>query len=71
MPRDLANLLAPGVVREQVELAGAVGPEVDRVPDPHRVGVVGARFRLRDLFDASQSLEKEIQKLTGSLKYGR
>jgi hypothetical protein len=49
--RELLDLLALRVERKQVELAGAIRTEVDDVADPHRIGVVGARWGLRDLFD--------------------
>ena len=48
---DLAHGFGARVVREQIELAEAVGPEIDRVADPLRADVVRARRRLRDLLD--------------------
>ena len=38
------------VVRVEVELAIAVGQEIDRLADPHRLGVVAAPGGLGDLF---------------------
>ena len=40
VPGELLDRLRLRVVRVQVELAVAVGAEVDRVADPHRIGVV-------------------------------
>ena len=37
------------IVRVQVELAVAIGEEVDRLADPHRLGVVAAAGGLGDL----------------------
>ena len=41
--------LGLGVVRVEVELAVAIGEEVDGLADPHRLGVVAAAVRLGDL----------------------
>ncbi len=51
MLRDLTNLFALRVVGEHVEFAVAIGSEIDRVANPHRIGVVRSCFRLRDLVD--------------------
>src|SRR4029079_13743508 len=48
---EAANLLRARVVRVDVELAVAIGAEVDGVADPLRVDVVRATFGLRNLFD--------------------
>ncbi len=58
MPGQLRDLLRIAVEGEQVELAGAVGEEIDRVADPHRVRVVAAALGLGDLLDA-QPVERE------------
>ncbi len=45
----LADELGLRVKREQVELPPAIGEEVDRVSQPHRLGVVATSFRLWNL----------------------
>ena len=46
---ELTHLAAGAIEREQVDLAGAIGPEVDAVADPHRVDVVRSIRGLRHL----------------------
>src|SRR5258708_4166395 len=47
--------------RVGVEAAAAVGEEVAGAAEPHRVGVVGARLRLRDLVDGIRLVVEDHQ----------
>src|SRR4051812_21827791 len=48
---EASNFLRAAIVRVDIELAVAIGAEIDRVVDPLRVYVVGASRGLRNLFD--------------------
>src|SRR5687767_11524269 len=64
--RELSDRLRLWVVREEIELAGAIGEEIYAAADGHGLGVIGPARGLRNLLDRMATRVEEKKTRSGA-----